>query len=54
LENPIKAKFAEYPFHALWGIRQEVSKLQLQVTNVSLGKGASANDDGGDLCEWPL
>ena len=50
MENPIKAKFAEFPFHALWGIRQEVSKLQLQVTNVSLAKehlptmeGISAN-----------
>ena len=26
--------------------KQEVSKLQLQVTNVSLGKGAFANDGG--------
>src|SRR5215218_6928281 len=32
------ANFVESPFLALWGIRQEVSKLQLQVTNVSLAK----------------
>jgi hypothetical protein len=38
------ARFAELTFQALEGVRQEVSMLQLQVTNVSLGKGGRDYD----------